>query len=225
MLVEFYKTVSPWLIARFKEREENVKVDIFHAYVALLKQTKTATAASAGIHDPNSMMESSFDDGPLSLLQQQVPSIVKALHRQMKEKSVKTRQGCFALLTELVTVLAGALANHIAAIIPGIQYSLSEKQSSSNMKIDTLAFIQHLLQHNQPATVFHPHSKVLVPTVINAVSDPFYKISSEALLVLESLVNVLRPMDKVICYTLNVFIRVFKFFSLTWVCNIVLKPN
>ena len=38
--------------------------------------------------------------------------------------------------------------------------------------------------------------QVLVPAVINAVSDPFYKISSEALLVLETLVTVLRPMDK-----------------------------
>ena len=29
MLGEFYSSVSPALIARFKEREENVKVDIF----------------------------------------------------------------------------------------------------------------------------------------------------------------------------------------------------
>ena len=63
------------------------------------------------------------------------------------------------------------------------------------MKIDTLAFIQNLLQHNQPVTVFHPHSPILVPTVIHAASDSFYKISSEALLVLESLVKVLRPLD------------------------------
>ena len=40
MLTEFYKTVSPALIARFKEREENVKSDIFHAYIALLRQTR-----------------------------------------------------------------------------------------------------------------------------------------------------------------------------------------
>ena len=33
------------------------------------------------------------EEGPVSLLQAQVPSIVKALHRQMKEKSIKTRQG------------------------------------------------------------------------------------------------------------------------------------
>ena len=42
LLEDFYAKVSPALIQRFKEREENVKADIFHAYVALLKQTKTA---------------------------------------------------------------------------------------------------------------------------------------------------------------------------------------
>lgn len=58
------------------------------------------------------------------MLQNQVPLIVKALHKHMRDKSVKTRQGCFAMLTELVSVLQGALADHIPLLIPGIQYSL-----------------------------------------------------------------------------------------------------
>lgn len=53
-----------------------------------------------------------------------VPALVKSVHRQMKEKSIKTRQGCFALLTELVQVYPGALTHHIPALIPGIQFSL-----------------------------------------------------------------------------------------------------
>lgn len=61
---------------------------------------------------------------PVSLLKQQTPSIIKALHRQLKEKSIKTRQGCFLVLTELVTVLPNALSDHIPALIPGIQFSL-----------------------------------------------------------------------------------------------------
>jgi cullin-associated NEDD8-dissociated protein 1 len=64
------------------------------------------------------------------------------------------------------------------------------------MKIDTLAFVQHLLASQHPPAVFHPHAPVLLPVIISAVSDPFYKISSEALLVLESLVKVLRPLDQ-----------------------------
>jgi len=191
LLETFYKEVSPRLIARFKEREENVKADIFHAYMALLKQTKPAIPSSFNIQDTN-MMEA--EDGPVTLLQGQVPLIVRAVHRQMREKSIKTRQGCFALLSELISVLPGALSSNIPAIIPGIQYSLGDKQSSSNMKIDTLSFIQSLLSSHHP-TVFHPHTDILVPAVISSVSDSFYKISSEALIVLQLLVKILRPLE------------------------------
>jgi cullin-associated NEDD8-dissociated protein 1 len=38
--LEHYGTVAPLLLSRFKEREESVKIDIFHAYEALLKQTR-----------------------------------------------------------------------------------------------------------------------------------------------------------------------------------------
>eukprot|EP00096_Caligus_rogercresseyi_P003100 TRINITY_DN1567_c0_g1_i2.p1 TRINITY_DN1567_c0_g1~~TRINITY_DN1567_c0_g1_i2.p1 ORF type:complete len:1243 (+),score=465.99 TRINITY_DN1567_c0_g1_i2:109-3837(+) len=190
LIEEFYETVSPALVSRFKEREENVKADIFHAYVALLQQTKPSLLPL--VSDSNSMEQ---EEGPVSRLQAQVPNIVRVIHRQMKEKSIKTRQGCFNLLTELILVLPGALTPHIPALIPGIQFSLGDKNSSSNMKIDTVAFIQHLLTHHPPA-VFHAHVPVLVPAIIASVSDPFYKISSEALLVLESLVKVIRPLKE-----------------------------
>lgn len=189
LLPDLYKVVSPALVARFKEREENVKSDIFHAYIALLRQTRPATGVPL---DPDSMEE---EEGPISLLQQQVPIIVKAVHRQMKEKSIKTRQDCFSLLKELVLVLPGALTNHIPALIPGIQYSLGDKNSSSNMKIDTLAFV-HTLLVTHHAEVFHAHMSVLAPPVIAAVSDSFYKITAEALLVLQQLVQVIRPHGK-----------------------------
>ena len=170
----------------FTEREENVKSDIFHTYIVLLRQTKTTTNVAI---DPDSM-----EDGetPISLLQQQVPAIVKAVHRQMKEKSIKTRQDSLLLLKELVLVLPNALTNHIPALIPGIQYSLGDRNSSSNMKIDTLAFVHTLLATHQPE-VFHAHLPVLTPPIIAAVNDPFYKITAEALLVLQQLVRVIRP--------------------------------
>lgn len=116
----------------------------------------------------------------------------------MKEKSIKTRQDCFSLLKELVLVLPGALTNHIPALIPGIQYSLGDKNSSSNMKIDTLAFVHTLLVTHQPET-FHVHMSILTPPIILAVGDPFYKIAAEALLVLQQLVQVMRPHGKPVC--------------------------
>ena len=126
MMEEFYTTISPALITRFKEREENVKADIFHAYQALLKQARSSSSSLQVSQDPNRM---EAEDGPVSLLQGQVTNIVKALHRQMKEKSIKTRQGCFALLTELIHVLPGALATHMDLIVPGSQFSLGKVES------------------------------------------------------------------------------------------------
>lgn len=67
MIDNFYRTISPALITRFKEREENVKSDIFHAYIALLRQTKPVTGIAAP--DPASM---EAEEGPVSLLQAQV---------------------------------------------------------------------------------------------------------------------------------------------------------
>lgn len=189
MLMEFYRTISPALIERFKEREENVKVDIFHSYIALLRQTKPSVPIIG--MDVN-MMEQ--EESPVQMLKSQTPAIVKALHRQLKEKSIKTRQGCFAVLSELVSVLPGALSDHIPSLIPGIQFSLGDKNTSSNMKIDTLAFLHCLLTYHNPE-VFHPHIAALVPPIIHAVGDVFYKITSEALLVLQQLVKVIRPLD------------------------------
>lgn len=186
----------------FPEREENVKSDIFHAYITLLKQTRPTTTVAL---DPDSMED---EEGPISLLQQQVPSIVKAVHRQMKEKSIKTRQDCFSLLKELVLVLPGALTNHISALIPGIQYSLGEKNSSSNMKIDTLAFVNTLLL-THPPDAFHPHMCVIAPSIIAAAGDPFYKITAEALLVLQQLVQVIRPHGKLSIHYNNHFVFMF----------------
>lgn len=108
----------------------------------------------------------------------------------MKFKNGKTRQGCFSLLTQLVNVLPGALANHMAQIVPAIQYSLNDKNSTSNMKIDTLNFLNHLLlTHNEK--LFHPYLDALVPPVIRCIQDSFYKIASDALLVCQQLAKVL----------------------------------
>ncbi|KAF5283424.1 hypothetical protein FQA39_LY04800 [Lamprigera yunnana] len=200
LLPEFYKSLSAALIARFKEREENVKSDIFHAYISLLKQTKHSISMNI---DPDSMEQ---EETPIFLLQQQVPLIVKGIHSQMREKSVKTRQDCFQLLKELCNVLPGALTHHIGDLIPGIQFSLSEKYSSSNMKIDSLSFIYCLLTSHSPV-VFHPYMSVLVVPVVNCVGDSFYKITAEALLVLQELVKVMRPLNSPATFDYNPYVK------------------
>nr|XP_055072782.1 cullin-associated NEDD8-dissociated protein 2 [Misgurnus anguillicaudatus] len=187
LLVEFYGSVGPTLVSRFKEREENVKTDIFSAFVALLRQTR---------HPHGSALDAGAKEEPaVTLLKKQVPTIVKALHRQLKEKSIRCRQGCFSLLTEMANVLPGQLGEHIPALIPGIIYSLTDKSTSSNMKIDALSFLNVLLSSHNPE-VFHPHVSVILPPVVHCVEDPFYKITSEALQVTQQIVKIMRPLEK-----------------------------
>lgn len=188
LVEDFYKALSPALIARFKEREENVKSDIFHAYIALLRITRPQDDLS----NPDAMEQV---PGPIQLLQEQVPDIVRHIQPLMREKSVKTRQDCFLLLRELLNALPGAFTNNFDQLMPGIQHSLSDKNSTSNMKIDALSFLGCMLTTHNP-TVFHPHIPVLVPLVVASVFDPFYKIATEALVVLQYVVKVIRPVEQ-----------------------------
>jgi cullin-associated NEDD8-dissociated protein 1 len=56
---------------RFKEREENVKADIFHAFVALLKQTKPSLAIQHHGVPSNDYMDLG-EEGPIGQLLAQV---------------------------------------------------------------------------------------------------------------------------------------------------------
>uniref|UniRef100_A0A8C7ZUI9 TATA-binding protein interacting (TIP20) domain-containing protein n=1 Tax=Oryzias sinensis TaxID=183150 RepID=A0A8C7ZUI9_9TELE len=153
LLLSFYSTICPALLARFKEREENVRADVFAAFSTLLRQSR---------------------------------EFLTVFTEDLKDKSIKSRQGCFGLLSELAHTVPGALEEHIPALVPGILFSLTDRSASSNMKIDALCFL-HVLLISHPPQAFQPHMQVLLPAVLACVEDTFYKIMSEALLVTQQL--------------------------------------
>uniref|UniRef100_A0A914C839 TATA-binding protein interacting (TIP20) domain-containing protein n=1 Tax=Acrobeloides nanus TaxID=290746 RepID=A0A914C839_9BILA len=211
-LVENYSTLGTLLISRFKEREDNVKHDIFQAYIALLKQTKMILPDSythhAIINDTaltqHFTLEKfrNFVRDELSneqrevfqVLEKQVAQLVRAIHRQLKQKNLKTREHCFILLTHLLKALPGALTGYFHLLLPGIQSTLTDRVSDSNMKIHTLHFVAMALNTHEPKTL-QPHVPILLPLVTNSVQDSFYKVSAEALVVICSIIRVLRPLD------------------------------
>lgn len=195
LLLSFYSSICPALLARFKEREENVRADIFAAFTTLLKQTRAGLSHQGVIMAGSDSGVSREEEPAVVMLKKQVPVIVKALHRQLKEKNVKSRQGCFCLLAELAHTAPGALEQHIPALIPGIIFSLTDKSTSSTMRIDALSFL-HVLLLSHPPQAFQPHMQVLMPPVVACVDDTFYKITSEALQVTQQLVRVMRPLEQ-----------------------------
>ncbi|XP_022716324.1 cullin-associated NEDD8-dissociated protein 1-like isoform X3 [Durio zibethinus] len=181
MLCKLYEEACPKLIDRFKEREENVKMDVSNTFIELLRQTGNVTK---GQNDMNEL-------SPRWLLKQEVPKIVKSINRQLREKSIKTKVGAFSILKELVVVLPDCLADHIGTLIPGIEKALNDKSSTSNLKIEALIFARLVLASHTPS-VFHPYIKALSSPVLSAVGERYYKVTAEALRVCGELVRVLR---------------------------------
>ncbi|MFQ6643808.1 hypothetical protein Gotur_018826 [Gossypium turneri] len=182
MLCKLYEEACPKLIDRSKEREENVKMDVFNTFIELLRQTGNVTKGQTDMDELS----------PRWLLKQEVPKIVKSINRQLREKSIKTKVGAFSVLKELVVVLPDCLADHIGTLIPGIEKALNDKSSTSNLKIEALIFTRLVLASHSPS-VFHPYIKDLSSPVLSAVGERYYKVTAEALRVCGELVRVVRP--------------------------------
>lgn len=114
LLRDLYPQAVSALIARFKEREENVKSDIFQTFVELIRQIGSTSRPFEGSAGPK----------PIDQLCSDVPSIMKAAVKQLKDKSVKTKQGMFAALQELVTAVPESLGPFVGQVMPGIQAAL-----------------------------------------------------------------------------------------------------
>ncbi|CAH1639629.1 unnamed protein product [Spodoptera littoralis] len=188
LLGEMYQTVSPALIARFKEREENVKCDILSAYTALLRATRPPPALQITIIPT--------DNSPQALLLQRVSGVVRGALRVIRGRSVRARGAALALLRELLAAAPGCLADHAARVIRALTPALTDKSTASSMKIETLVFVVCLVR-GHPAATMRPHVGALLPAVLCCVHDPFYKVTAEALRVLQTLVKVMRPLDDV----------------------------
>ncbi|CAA2963726.1 cullin-associated NEDD8-dissociated 1 [Olea europaea subsp. europaea] len=182
LLSRLYEEACPKLIDRFKEREENVKMDVFNTFIELLRQTGNVTKG-----------QTDFDESsPRYMLKQDVSKVVRSVNKQLREKSIKTKVGAFSVLKELVVVLPDCLADHIGSLTPGIEKALCDKSSTSNLKIEALVFTRLVLASHAPS-VFHPHIKAISAPVISAVGERYYKVTAEALRVCGELVRVLRP--------------------------------
>ncbi|GAX78344.1 hypothetical protein CEUSTIGMA_g5786.t1 [Chlamydomonas eustigma] len=202
---ELYRQIAETLVARFKEREENVLNDIFSAYVTLSQQVASASRALPEA-DPAS---------PLSLLRSDAPSTLKICARILsKSKSAKTRIGVLSVLHQLVDQLPASVADHAALLIPGVVNALNDKSGNSNLKIEALQFLRLLLASSSPLK-FQTHIKAVSQVVCasageryykvggsageryykvgGSAGESYYKVSAEALRVCEQLVVVLAP--------------------------------
>jgi len=111
LLLSLYQTCATPLISRFKEREENVRVDIIFAFSDLLRSTSVyiekrhiferITRSSI----PSSSKSTDDDNAVLAILLENVPAILRSAVKQFNGQSIKTKSQLFKMLQSLMNTL------------------------------------------------------------------------------------------------------------------------
>lgn len=147
--------------------------------------------------------------GPQADLARLTPTIIKAVTKQLKGKTVPTKQAVVNLLDDMVSVQRGGLSDYLGDIIGPIIEAVksagsgvassslgaaggSASATPSTLKIAAMKLISDITKTHSSASLqsFFP---TIVSGITSAVQDRFYKISSEAVRTVEELVKAMTP--------------------------------
>lgn len=163
--------------------------------------------AAPGLTSP--VLEKVPPTGPRADLSGLMPSIVKAGTKQLKAKTVPTRQAIINMFDDLVSTQRGGFSDYFADIIGpiteeaksassvNVSSSLASAGGSSSatpstLRIAALRLISDICKTHS-SSLLQPYLSKIVAAVTAAVHDRFYKISSDALRTAEELVKTITP--------------------------------
>ncbi|KAL1244855.1 Cullin-associated NEDD8-dissociated protein [Trichinella spiralis] len=187
-ICEFHQTIIPRLIERFKEREESVRCDLFNVLLSLLKRTRVYfqySSKSIAEKDQKTIIGS---------LESQMPALIVPLQRHLGGKSYKTKQAVFSVLSELQALAPQVLAPFLGSLLLNVRSTLSEKQTVGGVKIDALIFLRSAITA-QTLDVVALQIPVIAPLLRQCIQDAYYKVSAEALAVVQKLLTLIRNGD------------------------------
>lgn len=182
LLPQIYATCVDELIARLKEREENVRLDIIHCLTCLVEVSNVAEVK--GVTGPGV-------DGR-DLLEGKSSSIINGACTHLVGQSIKTKAAVFTLLRSMVVILGPRLDCHCPRLLSCVEKCISEKNQA--LKLDALVFFRVLIDHLSPNITQGTVCK-MVPLVISAVKEEWYKLIAEALRVVNSIVQTVFSKD------------------------------
>jgi len=169
--------------------------------------TKQLISMSAGLTSPT--IEPVPASGPRADLARLSPSIVKAVIKLLKGNAIPSKQAVVTLLENMVAVQHGGLSEYFSQLIDPIVESIkgtgmtsasstaitsggAASATGSTLRIAALRLISDLAETHS-SSVLQPYLAKIVPGVVTAAKDKFYKISGEAVSTVEQLVKALTP--------------------------------
>lgn len=139
--------------------------------------------------------------GPKADLARSRPAIVQGIIKILRQGPVPTKQAGLNLLRALILVQSGGLSDHLTNMIvplvdaiklPSVSTSYTIAGAASHLRIDALRLAGTICD-THPSRVIAPYLGKVVPAVVAAATEKTFKVSSQALLTVESLVKVLTP--------------------------------
>lgn len=178
LLDTIYSQVQAPLLARFKEREEAVKSDIFAAVVALVHQVGEV---------------SSYNKAPVQRLSGDAASIVSGAVKQLTDKSGKAKAGALQMLQTLVAVVPDCTSSQLGSLLPCLAAILEDTSSTaSTIKLQALVLLSAVLKVTS-AQDWDAILPALTQPLLTALNERYYKVAAQALRVTEDLVHTMRP--------------------------------
>lgn len=218
-LLPFYTSISPLFIKRFSDRQESVRVELLSAFTRVVQQTgldSTLAFASRATTPPlgkkrkgdngETLVGYSSEDG-VSQLRAQIPSLVTSLSLIFTRNEPATVLPALSLLQTVIQVVHGGLESSISTLFASIEPSLSSSPSSksqhpslsttpnTNIKMSLLQLLSTII-HNHDVDVLSPYMSLLIEAIQHATLAKFYKVRTEALALVDTLVLYLCQKDQ-----------------------------
>lgn len=187
-LADLCSQFGPFLVTRFKEREESVKLDVFAAFTDLLhvcnglSKNKLIISNKLGKDqaDPDNVsMDMALKNIPeLQPLLERGPQIIRNIKKELNSRSLKTRIRAMGLLRDLVTSAPSVVTPGVNEVVREVEQGLAD--SATAMKTESLLFLRGLVRGGG-AEALKNHISVLMPRVLATTDDRYYKITAECL--------------------------------------------
>jgi cullin-associated NEDD8-dissociated protein 1 len=178
-LGQLYDIFASIVVDRLKEREENVRLEVFTTFGEMVKATKLpGTEESREKTDP--MIDKLF------------PTVAATLHKHLKATAqVKTRQGTLTLLA----VLAEEVPSRLEPFVPKMLDDLvkSMKDSNSTIRLEALNIFLNIATQYNDAAIYQQIAPKVCEVWRNAMVDNYYKIAAQSFRVFGEFLSPLRP--------------------------------